>query len=81
MGDESNVASVSGSVEAAVTAMLVKNGASFYGNFIEVMVVIAAAVNFSSNSLFSSFLFYVLLIILCRPLLLMVMVGPLHLSA
>lgn len=44
MGVERNVALLSGSVEAGVKAMLMENGASSYGNFIEVMVVIAAVV-------------------------------------
>lgn len=66
MGDEGSMALPSGSVEAAVKAMLAENGASAYENLIEVVVVITAAVNSSRNSLFFSFLLYSLLMVPCR---------------
>lgn len=57
VGYESNVALLSESVEAAVKAMLVENDASFYGNFIEVMVVIIANLTPQVRPYFSVFYF------------------------
>lgn len=57
MGVESNVALLSGRVEAAVKAVVAENGPSSYGNSIEIMVVVAAVVTPQVTPYFPLFYF------------------------